>query len=74
MQFKIHKNIFIIPTISFTTMFDDVEAADFFNFDYSSAGITAGYKSPFGQIKLNYSKAFNKDSQGLFTVILGHWF
>lgn len=74
MQFKIHKNIFIIPNISFATMFDDAEAADFFNFDDSSAGITAGYKSPFGQIKLNYSKAFNKDSQGLFTVILGHWF
>lgn len=74
MQFKIHKNLYIIPNISFATMFDDVEGAEFFNFDYSSAGITAGYKSPFGQIKLNYSKSFNKDNQGLFTVILGHWF
>lgn len=74
MQFKVYKNLYLIPNISIATMFDDINAADFFNLEYASAGITAGYKSPFGQIKLNYSKAFNKDNPGLFTVILGHWF
>lgn len=74
MQFKVYKNLYIIPNVSIATMFDDINAADFFNLEYASAGITAGYKSPFGQIKLNYSKAFNKDNPGLFTVILGHWF
>lgn len=74
MQFKVYKNLYLIPNISIATMFDDINAADFFNLKYASAGITAGYKSPFGQIKLNYSKAFNKNNPGLFTVILGHWF
>ncbi len=74
MQFKVYKNFFVIPNLSIGTMFEDINVADFFNIKYSSAGITAGYKSPFGQIKLNYSKSFSKDNPGLFTVILGHWF
>lgn len=73
MQFKVYKNFFVIPNISIATMFEDINVADFFKIEYASAGITAGYKSPFGQIKLNYSKAFN-NNPGLFTVILGHWF
>ena len=74
MQFKVYKNFFVIPQISIATMFEDVSLINFVKIKYSSAGITAGYKSPFGQIKLNYSKAFNNENNGFFNVILGHWF
>ena len=46
---------------------------NFIKINYSSIGLTAGYDSPFGQIKLNYSHALNKNP-GIFSVVLGHWF
>lgn len=73
-QFKVHKNFYVIPHISVATVFDNIEVDDVFSIKHSSAGITGGYKSPFGQIKLNYSKAFNKENTGIISVILGHWF
>ncbi|MDO5616375.1 MAG: patatin, partial [Cruoricaptor ignavus] len=72
-QFKIKKNLFLIPQISLATMFENVEEENFLKIKYSSIGTTIGYKSPFGQIKMNYTKALNKN-KGIFSVILGHWF
>ena len=73
-QFKWNKNYFIIPQISFADVFEDFKKADFLKINKSSVGLTAGYRSPFGQIKVNYSQPLKDKSKGIFSVILGHWF
>lgn len=74
LQLKVYKNFYLIPNITVGTSFDNIQISDLFKTKYGSAGLTAGYKSPFGQIKVNYSKAFNNLNNGHFSVILGHWF
>ncbi len=74
LQFKLNKNLFLTPNVSVATVFDSLENTQFFDIMHSSVGLTAGYRSPFGQIKLNYSKSLTINNEGLFTVILGHWF
>jgi len=73
-QYRIFKNYFIIANYSTASLFPDIKNTEFLNFKNNSFGLTAGYKSPFGQIKLNYSKSFNHSQSGIFNVILGHWF
>ena len=73
LQFNPYKNYYIITNLSVANLFDNFDEAKFIKVNYSSVGLTAGYDSPFGQIKLNYSHALNKNP-GIFTVILGHWF
>ncbi|MGA9211219.1 patatin-like phospholipase family protein [Kaistella sp.] len=72
-QFKVAKNYFIDTNISFANLFNDLKVDDILYVSDSSAGLTAGYKSPFGQIKINYSQSL-KINKGMFSVILGHWF
>ncbi|WP_417428066.1 patatin-like phospholipase family protein [Halpernia sp.] len=72
-QYSISKNFFLIGTFSIANLFDEIKVKEFLNIRYKSAGITIGYKSPFGQIKANYSHPLNNNS-GTFNVILGHWF
>ena len=72
-QFRIKKNYFITGHVNFINTFDEHKINHILKVGDVSGGITAGYKSPFGQIKLNYSKAVNK-GKGIFSVILGHWF
>ncbi|TXF76020.1 patatin-like phospholipase family protein [Chryseobacterium sp.] len=72
-QFKIYKNYYLDATVSLANLFNDIQVDDIFHISESSAGLTAGYKSPFGQIKLNYSHSLNRNN-GVFSVILGHWF
>ena len=72
-QFNPYKNYYITTNFSVANLFDNFDDAKFMNINYSSIGLTAGYDSPFGQIKLNYSHAFNKNP-GIFSVVLGHWF
>ena len=74
LQFKVYKNFYLIPNLTAATSFDNIQVSDLFKTKFGSAGIAAGYKSPFGQIKINYNKAFNNLNGGHFTVILGHWF
>ncbi|AZI66990.1 patatin [Kaistella daneshvariae] len=73
LQFNIYKNYFAEATVSLANIFNDYMVDDILHVTDSSAGITAGYKSPFGQIKLNYSQSL-KEKKGLISVILGHWF
>ncbi len=74
-QFKLLKNLFLIPNLSFaSTLEENHSMEDIFHFEHSSLGIGAGYRSPFGQISMNYSKSFNKEQNGIFNVALGHWF
>lgn len=73
LQFKVYKNYYLIANLSLANFFDDVKVDDTFKISESSAGLTAGYKSPFGQIKINYSHSLNRNT-GVFSVILGHWF
>ncbi|QOW11110.1 patatin [Kaistella flava (ex Peng et al. 2021)] len=72
-QFKVAKNYFIDTNFSFANLFDDLNVDDILHITDSSAGLTAGYKSPFGQIKINYSHSL-RINKGMFSVILGHWF
>ncbi|WP_333851057.1 patatin-like phospholipase family protein [Epilithonimonas sp.] len=73
LQLRINKNYFLIGNFSFANMFSSIKFDEAVKLNYSSIGLTAGYKSPFGQIKLNVSKSLNKH-KGIFSVILGHWF
>ncbi|GGP03469.1 patatin [Cloacibacterium rupense] len=72
-QFNFFKNYYLIGNLSLGNLFSDFEDSQFLKINYSSIGITAGYDSPFGQIKINYSYAL-PNSSGLFNVVLGHWF
>lgn len=74
LQFKFSKNYFISGNFSFANLSDDISFEDAAKLNYSSVGLTAGYKSPFGQIKLNFSQSLINNQKGIFSVILGHWF
>lgn len=74
LQFKFNKNYFISGNFSFANLSDDISFEDAVKLNYSSVGVTAGYKSPFGQIKINFSHSLKNNQKGIFSVILGHWF
>jgi len=74
LQFKFNKNYFLSGNFSFANLSDDISFEDAVKLNYSSLGITAGYKSPFGQIKVNFSHSLKNNQKGIFSVILGHWF
>ncbi|MCT2563520.1 patatin-like phospholipase family protein [Chryseobacterium herbae] len=74
LQFKFNKNYFISGNFSFANLSDDIKFEDAVKVNYSSLGLTAGYKSPFGQIKVNFSHSLKNNQKGIFSVILGHWF
>ncbi len=73
-QFKFYKNFFLSGNFSFANISDDISFEDAVKVNYSSLGIMAGYKSPFGQIKFNFSHSLRNNQKGIFSVILGHWF
>lgn len=72
-QLRFNKNYFLIGNFSIANMFSSIKFEDAVKLNYSSIGLTAGYKSPFGQVKLNVSKSLNKH-KAILSVILGHWF
>lgn len=72
-QLRFGKNYFLVGNFSLANMFSSIKFDEAVKLNYSSIGLTAGYKSPLGQIKLNVSKSLNKH-KGIFSVILGHWF
>jgi NTE family protein len=72
-QFKVYKNYFVEARVSIANLFDDIVVDDLFHINASSVGLTAGYKSPLGQIKLNYSQSLYINNN-IFSVILGHYF
>lgn len=74
LQFKFEKNYFLSGNFSFANLSDDISFEDAVKLNYSSVGISAGYKSPFGQIRLNFSHSLKNNQKGIFSVILGHWF
>ncbi len=71
---KVRKNIFVIGSFNMLNQFDEATSEQILRISQMSAGISAAYKSPVGQIKVNYSKAFDSNNNGIFSVILGHWF
>ena len=68
-----NKKFYLSTNFDFANPFFTINIKELFTVKKYGLGITAGYKSPFGQIKLNYStdSKFNKK---IFNVILGHWF
>ena len=73
LQYNVHKNYFLTGHFSIANLFNDVKVDDILHINETSAGLTAGYKSPFGQIKFNYSRSLTQNNN-VFSVILGHWF
>lgn len=73
LQYQLQKNIFLIGSFNIANPFENLEIKEIFRVKESSVSLTAGYKSPFGQIKINVAKAFNPNKV-MFNVILGHWF
>ena len=72
-QFKIKKNYFINAHVNMINTFSEINFKDAIKIEDISGGITLGFRSPFGQIKVDYSKVMDKN-KGILTVILGHWF
>lgn len=68
------KNYYIIPSFGIADTFESFKDFKILETTYTSLGLTLGYKSPFGQIKINYSTPLHKNIKGHFNVILGHWF
>ncbi|MCG2792736.1 MAG: patatin-like phospholipase family protein [Weeksellaceae bacterium] len=72
-QFRFGKNYFLVGNFSIANLFDSIKFREAAQLNYNSVGVTGGYKSPFGQVKLNFSHSLNRH-KGIFSVILGHWF
>lgn len=72
-QLGIDKTYYLIAHLGVSNLFSDIRSDKSFRFSHNSAGLSIGYKSTFGQIKLNYSHAFDR-KKGTFNIILGHWF
>ncbi len=73
LQFKVYKNFYAIGSFNVANPFQEIKLEEILQVQTSTVGISAGYKSPFGQIKVNYSTPL-KNGKGMFNVILGHWF
>lgn len=72
-QFRFRKNYFADASFGLANHFEELRFNEVVHIAETSAGLSLGYKSPFGQIKLNYSRSITRNN-GLFNVILGHWF
>ena len=73
LQANLFKNYFIVADFNIANQFDEIVVDEIFDISRSAIGLTLGYKSPFGPLKLNFSKTLNTNSSA-FNVILGHWF
>lgn len=74
LQAQVWKNLFVTANVNLANTFEDFKVADIARVGYWSGGLSAGYRSPAGPIMLNYSKAFDRNNKGFFSVVLGHWF
>ena len=74
LQFRFKKNYYLSGHFTAVNLFNKIDFEEALRINYSSVGITAGYKSPFGQIKLNISQPLKENNKMIFSVILGHWF
>ncbi|MFC6266778.1 patatin-like phospholipase family protein [Frigoriflavimonas asaccharolytica] len=72
-QIRAFKNIFFTGSAGILNEFNDIKLEEILRITNTFAGVTAGYKSPVGQIKINYSQPLNSKN-GTFNIILGHWF
>lgn len=73
MQGNWNKKFFVTTNYEIGNSFDIIGWNEVFKITQQAIGIGLGYKSPFGQIKLNYSTDINFNKK-IFNVILGHWF
>lgn len=72
-QFRLSKNIFATAHMDVLNSFEDSHSKDVLSIKASSLGVTFGYRSPVGQVKLDYSRSLNQERDA-FNIILGHWF
>ncbi len=73
-QFRFQKNFFVAGNFNMLTVFDEVRIRDMLHIHYISGGLSVGYRSPLGPVKINYSMMINKKKSGIFNIMLGHWF
>ncbi len=73
LQFNLFKNYYLDANVNLANLFNDIKVDDLFHISDSSVGLTAGYKSPFGQIKVNVSRSLTLKNN-ILSVVLGHWF
>ena len=73
LQIKAFKNVYLTGSAGILNQFNEIQLEEILSITDSFGGITAGYKSPVGQIKINYSQPFNNKKR-TFNIILGHWF
>ncbi|WP_027376838.1 patatin-like phospholipase family protein [Kaistella palustris] len=73
LQYNVYRNYYLEANVNLANLFDDIKVDSLFHVTASSVGLTAGYKSPFGQIKINYSRSLSVKND-IFSVILGHYF
>lgn len=73
LQYNVFKNYYLDANFNFANLFNDIKVDDIVHISDSSVGLTAGYKSPFGQIKVNVSRSLTLKNN-ILSVILGHWF
>lgn len=74
LQFRIKKNFFVRANANFGNLFDDIKMDQLINFNHSSGALELGYRSPFGQLKVNYAKSLDNKNNGVLNIILGNWF
>jgi NTE family protein len=73
LQGNYNKKFFLTGNLNVLNSFSEINSTEIFRIKTYSIGLTMGYKSPFGQIKINYSTDINNSSK-IFNIILGHWF
>ena len=73
LQFNVYNNYYVDAHVNIANLFDNIQVDDIVHISESAAGVSAGLKSTFGQIKFNYSRSINRKNNA-FSVILGHWF
>lgn len=72
LQYEILKNNYIDVFGNFALVLDELED-DFTISGHSAFGVSYGYDSPFGPIRLRYSYS-PTENNSIFTVALGYWF
>ena len=73
LQINVYKSYFVTPHFNIMNPFDS-QVEDFIKVKHTSMGLTLGYNSPVGQVKIDFSQPLREDKKGMLSVILGHWF
>lgn len=74
LQVEFARNFFATGHYSLANLFAGSDMKKVLRISHHSVGISGGYRSPFGQIRVDFSQPLNSGYNGVFSVIMGHWF